>query len=236
MVSNLDKDYAQAGFGQSLTAGARPALIIIDFGVAYLDPQSPFYAGVEDALLSTGCILSTARAAGIPVIHTNVAPSNIYQCKDGEIIVAANQDTVLACLCDAMERPDLVTDKAYASHTARAANQEELDNIIDAWTQNFTMDEVEAKMEQYGVSCRKVCRAPEMPNDPHFEAREAIVDVDHPTWESLKMQNVFPKFSATPGKVRWAGPELGGHTREVYGSLLGLSSDDMDKLEERGVI
>lgn len=166
----------------------------------------------------------------------NVAPSNIYQCKDGEIIVAANQDTVFARLCEAMERPDLVTDKAYASHTARGANQEELDNLIDAWTQNFTMDEVEAKMERHGVPCGKVYRAPEMLNDPHFEAREAIVDVDHPKWDSLKMQNVFPKLSATPGKVRWAGPELGEHTREVYRNLLGLSSEDIDTLKERGVI
>lgn len=98
------------------------------------------------------------------------------------------------------------------------------------------MDEVEAKLEQHGVPCGKAYRAPEMLNDPHFEAREAIVDVDHPKCESLKMQNVFPKLSATPGKVRWAGPELGEHTEDVYRNLLGLSSEDMEKLKERGVI
>lgn len=72
LASDLDEDYAHAGFGQSLTAGARPALIIIDFVVAYLEPQSPLYARVEDALQSTVRILRAARAAGVPVIHTNV--------------------------------------------------------------------------------------------------------------------------------------------------------------------
>ena len=72
LASDLDKDYAHAGFGQTLAAGARPALIIIDFVAAYLEPQSPLYAGVEDALQSTVRILRAARAAGVPVIHTNV--------------------------------------------------------------------------------------------------------------------------------------------------------------------
>ncbi|MEM0928243.1 MAG: CoA transferase [Pseudomonadota bacterium] len=166
----------------------------------------------------------------------NVAPSNIYHCQDGEIIIAANQDTVFARLCKAMERTDLVADERYATHTARGANQDELDNLIDAWSNGYTMDEVEEMMVEHGVPCGKVYRAPEMLKDPHFEAREAIVDVDHPKWDTLKMQNVFPKLSATPGEVRWIGPELGEHTEEVYRSLLDLSDEDMEDLGRRGII
>lgn len=73
MSKDLDKDYTEAGFGRTLAFGKRPALVIIDFVVAYLDKESPLYAGVEDALASTIRVLGAARAAGVPVVFTNVA-------------------------------------------------------------------------------------------------------------------------------------------------------------------
>ena len=167
----------------------------------------------------------------------NVAPSNIYQCRDGEMIIAANQDTVFRRLAIAMGRPALADDPRYATHQARGANQAELDALIDDWTRGFTMAEIDALMEANSVPCGKVYRAPEMLEDPHFAAREAIVEVSHPTWDALKMQNVFPKLSATPGRIRWAGPEkLGSHTEEVYGELLGLSRGELEDLSGRGII
>ena len=71
-VDDLDRDYAEAGFGNRLGFGQRPALIVIDFVVAYLDQDSPLYAGVEDALAVNEQVVAAARAAGIPVIFTNV--------------------------------------------------------------------------------------------------------------------------------------------------------------------
>ncbi|MBP7334820.1 isochorismatase family protein [Niveispirillum sp.] len=73
MATDLNADYAQAGFGNRLGWGKRPALLIIDFVNAYLDPACPLYAGVEKALAGAVTLLSAARAAGIPVFHTNVA-------------------------------------------------------------------------------------------------------------------------------------------------------------------
>ena len=76
-----------------------------------------------------------------------------------------------------------------------------------------------------------------MLDDPHFADREAIVDVPHERWENLKMQNIFPKMSATQGEIRWAGPEeLGQHNAEVYGELLNMSDEEMSKLAEKGVL
>ncbi len=72
MSKNLYKDYAAAGFGNSLIPGKNPALIIIDFVDAYLNPDSPLYAGVESALKSTQKILESARTANFPIIFTNV--------------------------------------------------------------------------------------------------------------------------------------------------------------------
>jgi maleamate amidohydrolase len=71
MADDLTENYKGA-FDGHLPFGQRPALIIIDFVMAYLEPGSPLYAGVEDALASNERVLKAARAAGIPVIFTNV--------------------------------------------------------------------------------------------------------------------------------------------------------------------
>lgn len=167
----------------------------------------------------------------------NIAPSNLYECKDGTFLIAANQDTVFGRLCEAMQRPELARDERYATHTARGAHQLELDEIIQAWTRTLTMDAVDKLMQKHGVPAGRIFRAPEMLEDPHFAAREAIVDVDSERFENLKMQNIFPRMSATQGEIRWPGPlELGAHNEEVYGGVLGKSAEELHRLREEGVI
>jgi len=72
MSEPLDANYAAAGYNNRLGFGTRPALLVIDFVQAYFEPGSPFYAGVDDALASAIRVLGAARAAGIPIIFTNV--------------------------------------------------------------------------------------------------------------------------------------------------------------------
>ncbi|NJD31676.1 MAG: isochorismatase family protein [Gammaproteobacteria bacterium] len=72
MAESLFENYATGGFGKSLQPGRRPALLVIDFVRAYLVPGSPLYAGVESARDACRDLLQAARAAGIPVLHTNV--------------------------------------------------------------------------------------------------------------------------------------------------------------------
>ena len=72
VAEDLDGDYAAAGFAGRLGWGSRPAVVVVDVCRAYLDPDSPLYAGVEDALASVGRLVEAARAAGVPVIWTRV--------------------------------------------------------------------------------------------------------------------------------------------------------------------
>ncbi len=169
-------------------------------------------------------------------ILPNVAPSNIYQCKDGDILIAANQDSVFQRLCNAMEQSDLAEDKRFFDHTARGKNQEELDILIDKWTSNYTLAQMDALMEKHGVPCGKVYRAPEMLEDAHYQAREAIIDVPHEEWGEVKMQNVVPKLSGTPGGVKWPGPKLGEHNGDVYRELLDMSADEISALKNKNII
>jgi len=84
------------------------------------------------------------------------------------------------------------------------------------------------------VPAGRIFRAPEMLADPHMAAREAIVHVAHREFGSLAMQNVAPRLSDTPGRVRHAGPALGEHTDEVLGTLLGADAARIAALRARG--
>ena len=167
----------------------------------------------------------------------NVAPSNIYDCSDGTFLIAANQDTVFARLCAAMGQQELAEDERFKTHTARGAHMELLDGIINDWTKTKTMADVDALMQEAGVPAGKIFRAPEMLEDPHYKAREAIINMPTEEWPDLKMQNVFPKMSKTQGEVRWQGnPTLGAHNHEVYGGELGLSDDELARLKQGSII
>jgi formyl-CoA transferase len=136
-----------------------------------------------------------------------------------------------------MGRPELGTDERYATHVARGERQTELDDLISDWTRTLTVDELEEKMIEFSIPAGKIYRAPEMLSDPHFAAREALIDVEHPQWGSFKMQNAFPKLSATPSSVRRRAPlEIGQDNAEIYGDLLGMSEDEIAALKAGAAI
>ena len=166
-----------------------------------------------------------------------IAPSNAYPTRDGALVViGANQDTLFKRLCEAMGRPELAEDPRYAGHAARGENQAELDTLIGAWTATLDADVLLDLMETSGVAAGRVYRAPDMLADPQFAARESIVDLPHPVFGAVKMQNAFPRLSDTPGEVRWPGPGLGEHTEAVLTARAGLSAADLAELRGRGIV
>lgn len=170
-------------------------------------------------------------------ILPGIAPSNVYSCSDGEYMIGANKDSLWQRLAEAMGRPELGNDPRYATHIARGQNQLELDELINAWTNTLTVAEVDALMTEYSIPAGRVYRAPEMLEDPHFKAREAIIEVETERFGKLKMQSAFPKLSATPSGVHRAAPALvGQHNKEVYSELLGLGDAELAELQERGAI
>jgi formyl-CoA transferase len=171
-------------------------------------------------------------------ILPNVAPSNVYPTSDGLVLIAANQDTVFTRLALAMGQPELAEHPDYATHHARGAHQAELDERVGRWTSSMTTSEVLAILEKpaTAVPSGLIYRAPDMLNDPHFVARDAIVTTQHPTLGELRMQNVAPKLSRSPGGIRSAAPELGQHNDDVYQSLLKLTAERYAALKAQGVI
>jgi len=169
-------------------------------------------------------------------ILPNVAPSNVYPTADGLVLIAANQDTVFSRLCDAMGRPELARDSDYNSHQARGSRQKELDELVSRWTSALTTRAVLDLMDKHSVPAGLIYRPPDMLSDAHFAARNAIVSIKHPQFGDLKMQNVAPKLSETPGGVRSCSPQLGQHNEEIYLEQMKFSRARYEELKSKRVI
>jgi formyl-CoA transferase len=170
---------------------------------------------------------------------TGIAPSNLYQSADGRwMVIAANQDTVFARLCAAMDRPELVKDERFRSHLARGRNQDEIDAIVADWARRHDADTLTKILEDAGVVVGPVNTVAEVVQDPQFQARDMLVEhYDEAIGADVLGPGIVPKLTRTPGSVRWAGPPRPGtHNAEVYGGLLGLSDPQLHELEAAGVI
>lgn len=166
-----------------------------------------------------------------------VAPSNVYPTSDGaEVLIAANADSVYARLCQAMGHPELATDARYATHGARGANMVELDRRIGAWTATFTATELLAVLEQHGVPAGQIYTAREMLSDPHYLARGMVQRVIAAQGWDVPVTGVVPRFTATPGTIRSAGPVLGADTLDVLTTIAGIGTDEVAELERLGLV
>ena len=166
------------------------------------------------------------------------APCNTYPCADGDrwITIAASNDNEWASLALAMDAPDLASDARFATTEARLSHQDELDAILSGWTREQDAFALAERLQAAGVPAGPVLRGPDLLADRHYAERGTFVTVDHPQVGSRQYPGLPWKMSATPGEVRSPAPTLGQHNREVYGSLLGLSGDEIDALESGGVI
>jgi len=168
---------------------------------------------------------------------TGIVPTNTYLCKDGKyVIIGGNGDSIFKRLAVAMGRPDLAEDPRLADNAGRVEHEQELDEIIGGWTGALNSDEVLAILEEARVPCGPIYSVADMFEDEHYHARglfeEVLVD-----GEALKIPAMIPRLQATPGRTDWPGPaEVGAHNAEVYGGLLGLSSEKLARLQDAGII
>jgi formyl-CoA transferase len=167
-----------------------------------------------------------------------VAPSNIFKSRDGTwMVIAANQDNVFRRLCDAIGRPELADDERFVTHRARGENQEELERIVADWAAQHDARDVDTKLNAAGVVCGPIHTIADIFEDPQFAAREMLVEHEDPEFGTYVGPGIVPKFSETPGAVRWSATwDDGSHNEEIYCGLLGLSESELHELEEQGVV
>jgi formyl-CoA transferase len=172
-----------------------------------------------------------------PCLSGTSSPGGTYETRDGKwLVLVCSTDRTWEYLTVAMNKPELRADPRFTGMRERLANDPALDDIVRAWIKGLDYAEVKAITDREGVPVSLVYSIEDIFNDPHYAARENIVEMPHKTLGSIKMPGIVPRFTETPGQVRWAGPELGEHNEEVYGDLLGYSKEKIDALKADGVI
>ena len=164
-----------------------------------------------------------------------IAPSNLYPCRDGFVLIAGNADSLYQRLMGAIGRPDLRDDPALARNDGRAAQMARIDSAIGEWTGQRTQAEVLEAMEKAEVPAGRIYSAADIASDPHFAARGMIERITAADGEPLKVPGIVPKLSATPGAIRTQAPKLGEHTDEVLGAL-GYSKEEIAALRAAGIV
>jgi formyl-CoA transferase len=164
-----------------------------------------------------------------------IAPSNLYPCKDGYVLIAGNADSLYQRLMTAIGRADLRDDPALARNDGRAAQMERIDDAIAAYTSGFSQEEILREMEKAEVPAGRIYSAADIADDPHFQARGMIESVIAGDGEPLKVPGIVPKLSATPGRIRSAAPKLGEHTDEILRELK-FSELEVDQMRRDKIV
>ncbi len=165
------------------------------------------------------------------------APLDNYPTADGATVcVVAGSDANFARLCVAMGREDLRDDPRYATLAQRAERNDELNDIVAAWTSSRTAADVEAACLAHEVPVGTAYSAADILADPHMAARGDLVTVDDPVAGPHRQQAPYPRLDGRrPGSPRPA-PRLGEHNDEVWGDLLGLSTGERAQHRRDGVL
>ena len=166
-----------------------------------------------------------------------ITPSNSYCSGDGSYVaIGGNSDAIFKRLMKAIGRPELADDPRYETNADRTEHAEELDNLIEEWTRRHTSEEVFHILEEADVPVGPIYSVTDIVEDPQYQVREMFLEAEVEGIGPVKMPGLVPKLSETPGVVKWYGGTLGEHNEDVYGGLLGLPSEEIERLSKEGVI
>ena len=172
-----------------------------------------------------------------PGLSGGISPAGTFETKDGQwVVVVASTQRTWEYLAKGMGREDLIGDSLYLTNKERVKNDESLLALVSAWIKSKDATELLQILGDAGVPCSKLYSIKDIFEDPHYAAREDVLEVPHPVLGTLKMPGIYPKFTNNPGEVRWSGPTLGEHNKDVYEGLLGLDSARLDALKAEGVL
>jgi formyl-CoA transferase len=167
--------------------------------------------------------------------HPTSMPTSAYRTADGFINVAASGSAIWKRLCDAIGRPDLLSDPRFASAQGRATHRTALAEEINAVLASRPSLEWVESLNAAGVPCGPIHAMDEVFADAQVRHLNAAVAVEHPTLGTLNILNQAIKLSRTPGAVVTATPERGEHSDEILGEI-GLSAAQVAELRASGAI
>jgi crotonobetainyl-CoA:carnitine CoA-transferase CaiB-like acyl-CoA transferase len=210
----------QTGRGQIVDAALSEAAL------SMLEPHIPAYEKLG--------VIANRAGSKLP---DNV-PNALFPTRDNSFIhIATVGEPVWRRLAAAIGRPELTEDARFKTAPDRAVHEGALERIITAWTTAHDLADIERILQMADVPATRIYTVADIFRDPHFAARQALVDAPDRDLGSVKMVNVVPRLSMTPGRIRHAGAgTVGADTRSVLRDIGGLSDQQIDALRDCGVI
>ncbi|RGU91105.1 CoA transferase [Clostridium sp. AF15-17LB] len=163
-------------------------------------------------------------------------PTDTFETKDGMMVIGAANDKLWVKLCEVMGRPELASDERYDKNPKRVERYMELRPVIQEWTRSYTTKEVVELLLENGVPASPINNLAQVVEDPHAQAREMFVHVQHPAAGDTVLNGSQFKMTETDPQIERPAPLLGQHNEEVYRELLGLSAGQIDELAKQGIV
>ena len=209
----------ETGKGQCIDAA------LYESAFNFMEPYVPAYEKLGFVANRTGSRLP------------NNTPNNLYTTRDGRYIhLAAVSEPTWRRLMQAIGRTDALEDPRFATLTTRSENEDAIDAMISAWAASRDLEEIDAILQEAGVPASRIYTMADVFADPHYAERGMLVDVPDDDLGSVRLANVVPRLSETPGRIDKAGGQPGADTRAVLAELAGLTERAIANLEAEGVI
>jgi len=166
------------------------------------------------------------------------APQGAYPCKgeDKWVAIAVSCESEWQALATALGDPDWMKEDRFADPLQRLHHQDEMDDLIAAWTLAYGHYEAMHRLQRAGVPAGAVANAPELMADPHLKERGFYWEIDHPEAGTYPYCGFPVKLSETPARPRMPAPCLGQHNELVLGEILGLTKGEIKQLYDDKVI
>jgi len=212
-------DRNRSGKGQCIDAA------LYECAFSFMEPFVPAYGHLGEVANRAGSRLPGAT------------PNNLYPTLGGNyILIAAFADSVFTRLCQAMHKPQLLSDDRYATAEARNEHVEELDEIITNWTINQDTEELEKILIEHEIPASRVFTMEDIFKNEHYEARRMLVKVEDEKMGNTTLAAPVPKLTREPGVINHTGRNLGVDTVEVLSTIAGYSHEQISSFLKKGVI
>jgi formyl-CoA transferase len=165
-----------------------------------------------------------------------IAPSNAYKCQDGGyVLIAGNGDSIFKRLMQTMRRDDLGLDAGLTDNAGRVQRVEEIDAAIGAWTATLSVAQVLELLDAASVPAGRIYNVADIAADPHYQARDMILQTVMADGSTLALPGIIPKLSRTPGSHRRNAPEIGQDTDAVLHDM-GLTQAQIQAMKDKGIV
>lgn len=166
-----------------------------------------------------------------------IAPYNSFAAQDGWVVIGVGGEEVWKRFCKVIGRDELINDPEFLTNKDRVLNVERLEGIVTEWTSKHRVNDIVSLLMGVSVPCAPILNVDQICEDPHIaDAREMIVEIDHPLEGRMKVVSCPIKFTNMKPSIRTTAPLHGEHTEKVLFEVLGISKEVYAQLKSAGAV